>query len=274
MPEPFANEPVLEMRRADVRARLEDALRRVDDELPLTVPVRIGEDARNGDDLPSTDPGAPQRVVASAAAATEADVDAAMAEAGRGLAQWRAVSAADRARALRAAAAWMRQRRLELAALEVRECAKPWLEADADVCEAIDFLEYYARGALQLAEGRDLLQVPGERNEMAYAPRGVVAVISPWNFPLAIACGMTAAALATGNAVVLKPAEQAPGCAAWLLEALSAGGVPPGVIALLPGAGELGAALVRHPGVHTIAFTGSLPVGLEIIRSAADPAPG
>ena len=97
------------------------------------------------------------------------------------------MSAAERARALLAAAAWMRERRLELAALEVRECAKPWLEADADVCEAIDFLEYYARGAVELAEGRDLLQVPGERNEMAYVPRGVVAVISPgtsrWRSP-------------------------------------------------------------------------------------------
>src|SRR5450755_3867378 len=100
MPEPFANEPVLEVRRADVRGQFEDALRRVDDELPVQVPVRIGEDARTGDDLPSTDPGSPQRVVASAAVATGAEVDAAVAEAGRGLAQWRAVSAADRARAL------------------------------------------------------------------------------------------------------------------------------------------------------------------------------
>src|SRR5450755_1698531 len=224
MLEPFANEPVLEMRRAPVRAQLDDALARVDAELPLEVPVRIGDDARTGEDLLSTDPGAPERVVARAAAATEADVDAAVAQAQRGLAQWRAVSAAERARALRAAAAWMRERRLQLAALEVRECAKPWLEADADVCEAIDFLEYYARGAIALAEGRDLLQVAGERNEMAYVPRGVVAVISPWNFPLAIACGMTSAALATGNAVVLKPAEQSPGCAARLLDALRAGG--------------------------------------------------
>src|SRR5205085_1721750 len=117
-----------------------------------------------------------------------------------------------RARALIGAAGWLREHRLELAALEVRECAKPWPEADADVCEAIDFLEYYARGAIELEAGRSLLQVPGERNDLRYVPRGVVGVISPWNFPLAIPCGMTAAALATGNAVVLKPAEQSPGC--------------------------------------------------------------
>ncbi len=270
MSEPFANEPVLEMRRADVRAGLQDALLAVDDRLPLQVPVRIGEDARHGDDLLSTDPGAPRRVVASAAAATDADVEAAVAEAQRGLAQWRAVSAAERAHALRAAAAWMRERRLQLAALEVRECAKPWLEADADVCEAIDFLEYYAHGAIALAQGRDLLQVAGERNEMAYVPRGVVAVISPWNFPLAIACGMTSAALATGNAVVLKPAEQSPGLAQELVRALREGGVPAAALSLLPGEGEVGAALVRHPGVHAIAFTGSLPVGKEIVRTAAE----
>jgi RHH-type proline utilization regulon transcriptional repressor/proline dehydrogenase/delta 1-pyrroline-5-carboxylate dehydrogenase len=168
----------------------------------------------------------------------------------------------------------MRERRLELAALEVLECAKPWPEADADVCEAIDFLEYYARAAIELGRGAQLLQMPGERNELSYAPRGIVAVISPWNFPLAIPCGMTAAALATGNAVVLKPAEQSPGCAGRLLEAMSAGGVPAAALALLPGDGRVGAALVEHPDIATIAFTGSLPVGLEIIRAAAAVLPG
>jgi RHH-type proline utilization regulon transcriptional repressor/proline dehydrogenase/delta 1-pyrroline-5-carboxylate dehydrogenase len=168
----------------------------------------------------------------------------------------------------------MRERRLQLAALEVRECAKPWREADADVCEAIDFLEYYARGAIELERGATLLQVPGERNEMRYAPRGVAAVISPWNFPIAIPCGMTAAALAAGNAVVLKPAEQSPGCALMIYEALRAGGVPADALVLLPGLGEAGAALVRHPDVTTIAFTGSLPVGQEIVRAAAEFAPG
>ena len=168
----------------------------------------------------------------------------------------------------------MRERRLKLAAIEVRECAKPWPEADADVCEAIDFLEYYARAAVELASGRPLLQLPGERNELRYAPRGVAAVIAPWNFPLAIPCGMTAAALATGNAVVLKPAEQSPGCALALVQALRAGGVPSAAISLLPGEGDAGAELVRHPAVQTIAFTGSLPVGLEIVRAAAELAPG
>src|SRR5918998_733529 len=175
----------------------------------------------------------------------------------------------------------MRERRASLAALAVRECAKPWPQADADVCEAIDFLEFYARGALALqdraapaAAGSQLLQVPGERNELRYVPRGVCAVIAPWNFPLAIPTGMTAAALATGNTVVLKPAERAPGCGLRVIEALRAGGVPADALALLPGEGDAGAALARNRDVATIAFTGSGPVGLELLRTAAEVAPG
>jgi RHH-type proline utilization regulon transcriptional repressor/proline dehydrogenase/delta 1-pyrroline-5-carboxylate dehydrogenase len=269
---PFANEPILELRRSAVRAELADALARVDAQLPLDVPVIVGDDSRDGAELASTDPGAPERTVAAAARARESDVQAAIHEARRGLAQWRAVGADERAGALVAAAQWLRERRLEIAALEVRECAKPWPEADGDVCEAIDFLEYYARLALELDRGRQLLQVPGERNELGFVPRGIAAVISPWNFPLAIPCGMTAAALVTGNAVILKPAEQSPGLALRLVQALRAGGVPPAALALLPGEGDVGAALVRHPEVATIAFTGSLPVGREIVRAAADTA--
>jgi RHH-type transcriptional regulator, proline utilization regulon repressor / proline dehydrogenase / delta 1-pyrroline-5-carboxylate dehydrogenase len=270
----FNNEPVLELRRAAVRAELSDALAGMDGRLPLRVPVLIGEDERHGEDLRSTDPGQPERLVALAAAAQSAEVEAAVAAAAAGLPSWRTQPVAQRAQALLGAAAWMRQRRLELAALEVRECAKPWIEADADVCEAIDFLEYYARSAIALAGGEELIQVPGEHNELRYEPRGVTAVIAPWNFPIAIPCGMVSAALVTGNAVVLKPAEQAPGCGLQVVQALRAGGVPAGAVSLLPGAGEVGAQLVSHPGVHTIAFTGSQAAGLEIARSAAEQAPG
>ena len=152
----------------------------------------------------------------------------------------------------------------------MRECAKPWREADADVCEAIDFLEYYAAAAVELGRGRELVQAPGERNAMRYVPRGVAAVIAPWNFPLAIPCGMTAAALAAGNAVVLKPAEQSPASAHALVEALHGAGVPADALSLLPGYGEAGAALVRDPRVHIVAFTGSSAVGLEIVRAAGE----
>ena len=270
----FANEPVLEMRRAAVRSELTEALATVERQLPLDVAVVIGNDSRSGDELSSTDPGEPERLVARTAAARPDEVTAAIAQAREGLRQWSAVAPEERAAALVGAAAWLRDRRLELTALEVRECAKPWIEADADVCEAIDFLEYYARAGIELGRGRELLQVPGERNELSYSPRGIVAVISPWNFPLAIPCGMTAAALVTGNAVVLKPAEQSPAMASKLVAALRAGGVPPAALSLLPGEGEVGAALVRHPEVAAIAFTGSLPVGKEIIRAAAETVDG
>jgi RHH-type proline utilization regulon transcriptional repressor/proline dehydrogenase/delta 1-pyrroline-5-carboxylate dehydrogenase len=271
---PFANEPVLELRRANVRAGLADALARLDQALPIEVPLLIGREARRSEEILSTDPGEPERVVARCAAASEDEAAAAVSEAGSSFSDWSAWSAEDRAATLVRAAAWMRERRLELAALAVRECAKPWPEADADVCEAIDFLEYYAREAIALDRGAELVRVPGERNEMRYRARGVAAVISPWNFPIAIPCGMTAAALVTGNTVVFKPAEQSPACGLRVVEALRAGGVPDSVLSLVPGEGDIGAALVAHPKVATIAFTGSLAVGLEIMRSAAEVRPG
>ena len=269
-PSAFRNEPILELRRAPVRESLLEALGELDSRLPLEVPVSVGGDIAADETFSSTDPGSPERIVAWAGRSSEQDAAAAVEAAGGGFREWSERSAAERAEVLRAAAAILRGRRLELAALQVRECAKPWPEADGDVCEAIDFLEYYARDALVLDGGRELVQVPGERNTMRYAPRGVAAVIAPWNFPLAIPCGMTAAALAAGNAAVLKPAEQAPASAGALVNALHEAGVPRAALSLLPGYGEVGAALVRHPGVHTIAFTGSSAVGLEILRESAE----
>ena len=269
-PPGFRNEPILELRRAAVRSSLTDALRELDARLPLEVPVLIGGDRGEVTGLDSTDPGAPERVVARAGSAGDDDAAVAVGAAVEGFRDWGARSASERASVLRDAAERLRSRRLELAALQVRECAKPWPEADADVCEAIDFLEYYAAEAVELERGRELVQVPGERNTMRYAPRGVTAVIAPWNFPLAIPCGMTAAALAAGNAAVLKPAEQSPASAGALVEALHSAGVPASALGLLPGYGEAGAALVRDPRVHVIAFTGSGAVGLDILRTAAE----
>jgi RHH-type proline utilization regulon transcriptional repressor/proline dehydrogenase/delta 1-pyrroline-5-carboxylate dehydrogenase len=271
---PFANEPVLELRRAAAREALAAGMAALEPELPLRVPLWIGEDRREGDELRSTDPGDPQRVVAVAPMAGERDVDAAVAAAREAAGPWARTPAERRAEILERAAAWLRERRAEVVALEVRECAKPWAEADGDVCEAIDFLEFYARGAIALDQGAQLFQVAGERNEMRYEPRGVVGVIAPWNFPVAIPMGMVSAGLATGNAVVLKPAEQSPGCGFVVVRALREAGVPAGAISLLPGDGAAGAALVGHRDVQTIAFTGSGPVGLEIMRVAAEVPPG
>jgi RHH-type proline utilization regulon transcriptional repressor/proline dehydrogenase/delta 1-pyrroline-5-carboxylate dehydrogenase len=266
----FANEPVLELRRAANRDVLIGALRELDTRLPIRVPLIIGDARTTGATFESTDPGSPGRVVAVAAKATETDAQNAITAAVDAFPGWSARTYTERAEVLVRAAARMRERRLELAALAVRECAKPWAEADADVCEAIDFLEYYARQAIEIGEGAALLQVPGERNTMRYSPRGICAVIAPWNFPIAIACGMASAALVTGNAVILKPAEQSPACGHVIVESLLQAGAPPGSINLVTGFGDAGAALVRDPRVHTIAFTGSGAVGLEIVRSAAE----
>jgi RHH-type proline utilization regulon transcriptional repressor/proline dehydrogenase/delta 1-pyrroline-5-carboxylate dehydrogenase len=267
---PFVNEPILELRRSEARKALSAGMAALEPRLPMRVPMLIGGEQVTGDALVSTDPGAPDRIVALAPRATPADAARAIEVAAAFAPRWAATPAADRAAALVRAAAWMRERRHELAALAVRECAKPWAEADGDVAEAIDFLEYYARGAVALDRGATIIQVPGEKNTMRYAARGVCAVIAPWNFPLAIPTGMTCAALASGNTAVLKPAEQSPGCGAMVVEALRAGGVPPEAIGLLPGEGDVGAALVADPRVHTVAFTGSAPVGLEILRTAAE----
>ena len=229
--------------------------------------MSIGDELVRGEAFASVDPSAPERVVARAHAATAAHVDAAIGRAVEAPARRGArTSAAERAAVLRRAAELLRARRLELAALAVRECGKPWPEADGDVCEAIDFLEYYAAGAEALGRGRALIQLPGERNTMRYVPRGVTGVIAPWNFPLAILCGMTSAALATGNAVVVKPAEQAPACAKAVVDALHAAGVPHGALSLLPGGDEPGKALVAdprdpHDRLHRLVRGGALDPG-------------
>jgi predicted delta-1-pyrroline-5-carboxylate dehydrogenase group 2 len=266
----FVNTPLAELRRVEERDALTAALAALDARPPVEVPVLAGDAERVADDFASTDPGAPTRLVAVATRGTAADADAAVRAAAAAAPGWGRLPVEERAAALRRAAGILRAARRDLAALQVRECAKPWAEADADVAEAIDHLEYAAAQALLLAQGRPLLQVPGERNTMRYRPRGVVAAIGPWNFPLAIPAGLVASALATGNAVVLKPAEQAPASGFRLVRALREAGVPPGAIGLVPGFGDAGEALVRHPGVQVVAFTGSEAVGLAIIRAAAE----
>ncbi len=275
---PYAPEPVSEWRRASARAEFAVAVDRAERSLGATVPALIaGDRVRTASTLSSVDPSSPGRVVAVAAACTTDDADAAVAAAVAAAPAWRRAPVADRAALLFRAADWLRRRRHEVAALECFEAGKPWDQSDADVCEAIDFCEYYAREVLRLeSQATDLVQSPpGEANRLTYQGKGVTAVIAPWNFPLAIPCGMTVAALAAGNPVILKPAEQTPLVAWQLVEALVAAGAPPGVIQFLPGDGEVvGARLVAHPAVAVIAFTGSKAVGLAINRAAAVPADG
>jgi RHH-type proline utilization regulon transcriptional repressor/proline dehydrogenase/delta 1-pyrroline-5-carboxylate dehydrogenase len=268
---PFRNEPLADFAVADNRMRMREALNHVKTEFGQTYPLWIdGQAVAGGGSLKSIDPSDFSQVVGIAAAAESRHAGDAVAAARRALPAWIALGARGRAEYLLGAAEALRSRRFELAAWEVFECGKPWREADGDVCEAIDYCEYYAQSAIAMDAGRKV-HVPGEENRTEYLPRGVAAVVAPWNFPLAILTGMTTAALATGNTVVMKPAEQSPVIAAKLMEIFSDVRLPPGVLNYLPGRGEIvGAALVDHPDVALIAFTGSRAVGLAINRRAAE----
>ena len=200
-----------------------------------------------------------------------ADATRAVANADAAFPQWRDTPHTERAAAIVRAASLMRARRDELSAILIRESGKTWREADADVCEAIDFCEYYARESSALFGRTRLGNFVGELDEQWYQPRGVAAIISPWNFPLAICAGMTVAALVTGNCAVVKPAEQTPGIAKIMCDILWQAGIPRDVLHFVPGPGEtVGAALVRDPRTALIAFTGSKAVGLDIIKAAGE----
>ncbi len=220
-------------------------------------------------------PGDRGQKAAIVARATPEDVERAVGIAEKAWPDWRDASIEERAGLLEKVADALERDRIELAALQCLEVGKPVREADADVAEAIDMCRYYARMARVELAPRRRTDVSGEDDVTWYEGRGVAAVIAPWNFPLAILCGMSSAALVSGNAVIMKPAEQSSATALRLLEAFEACGAPPGVVQLLPGAGEeVGAALVSHPRVAQIAFTGSRDVGLSILEVAARVTPG
>lgn len=266
----FRNEPPADFSRAQNRqameAALEEVRRQFDREYPLVID---GRSVSTGQWTASINPAQKSQTIGRVAVAGVEQAAKAVAAAKSAQPSWAALGGEERAEYLRRAADFMRERRFELAAWEVYECAKPWREADADVCEAIDFCEYYAAAALELF-GPHGVDVPGEEDRFGYLPRGVAVVIAPWNFPLAILTGMTTAALVAGNTVVMKPAEQSSVVAAKLMEIFSELELPAGVLNYLPGPGEtVGAALVEHRDVALIAFTGSRAVGLAINARAA-----
>ena len=275
-PAPYEPEPPAEWRRQSARSAFASAVTSAGRALGREVPAMIdGRAVTTTSSIASVDPAAPSVRVAWSASCGAQEADEAVDVARRSWAQWSRTPAEARAGVLFRAAEWMRARRRDLAALEVYEAGKPWKEADADVCEAIDFCEYYGREMLRLAQGGAVQSPPGEANSLHYRPRGVGVVIAPWNFPLAIPTGMVTAALVAGNTVCFKPAEQTPLVGHALYEALMAGGLPPGCLALLPGVGEeVGAHLVEHPDVAFVTFTGSQAVGLGIIERAAIHRPG
>ncbi|MBI4213414.1 MAG: L-glutamate gamma-semialdehyde dehydrogenase [Chloroflexi bacterium] len=272
----YRPEPVLDFSQDGPRGAMAAAIEEVRSQLGASYPLTIGGEAvRTSAEFNSVNPARPSEVVGRVASATAAHADRAVRTAAEAFPSWRDTAVEERARYVLRAAEEIRRRRLELAAWEIFEVGKPWREADADVAEAIDFLEYYAREMVSLAEPRLLGDDPGETNEYFYQPRGVVAVIAPWNFPLAILTGMTSAALVSGNVVVMKPAEQSSVIAAKLMEVFEGVGLPSGVLNYLPGPGEeVGEYLVTDPRVSVIAFTGSKEVGTRIYERAARLQPG
>lgn len=268
----FDNEPHSDFSRPETHAAMRAALDLAGSRLGRRIALPT-ESGFTGGELTSRNPAHPSQVVARVAAAAAADIPRVVAAASGGWLRWRSTPPEQRASMLRRAASLMRARRLGLAAWEVFEEGKPWREADADVAEAIDFLEFYAREMIRLAEPRRLGAAPGELNHRLYGPRGVTAVIAPWNFPLAIPTGMVSAALVTGNAVVFKPSERSPLIGCLLVEILLEAGIPSDVVICLPGGPDVGRALVTDDGIATIAFTGSKNVGLWILNQAGQVAP-
>jgi 1-pyrroline-5-carboxylate dehydrogenase len=268
---PFRNEPFIDFHDAQNVHAIKAALARVGDMLGHEYELIIGgERSRTTDKIESLNPARPAQVVGVHQKAGLEHAERAMKAALEAFATWQYVAVEERAALLLQTAELIRKRKFEFCAWLTYEVGKNWVEADADVSETIDFLEFYAREALRLAQATTPIQFPGERDQLVYIPMGVCAVIPPWNFPFAIMAGMTAAAIVTGNTVILKPSSESPTIAARFLNVLEEAGMPPGVVNFCPGSGStFGNAIVEHPKTRLIAFTGSKVVGLDIHARAA-----
>ncbi|MBI2343920.1 MAG: L-glutamate gamma-semialdehyde dehydrogenase [Deltaproteobacteria bacterium] len=274
---PFQNEALTDFSRDESILKMEEALTQVQQEFGREYPLVIhGEKVKSGQKMRSLNPADPNEVVGVVQRASVTQGEQAIASATQAFGEerygkgWRWQRPETRVKYLVKTAEVMRRRRLELAACLVFEVGKSWVEADADVAEAIDFCEFYAREALRYGADQPVGSLPGEKNALVYIPLGVGVVIPPWNFPLAILTGMTVASWVTGNTVVLKPSSDAPVIAAKFMEIMEEVGLPPGVVNFLTGpGGEVGSRLVTDPRTRFVAFTGSRDVGLQIVEKAA-----
>lgn len=275
-PKPFRNEPTVDFTMADDREAFQAALDRVRGKLGATYPLQIGGRAVSHPTLfDSVNPANPDEVIGRHVLATAADAVAAVEAADDASRAWSATAPEKRAAVLFRAADLIRERRHDFSGLMVLEVGKAWAEADGETAEAIDLLEWYGRRMLLLAEPQELTPYQGERTSFYYIPLGAGVVISPWNFPLALAAGMTSAALVAGNAVVLKPASTAATTAAWLVALFAEAGLPPGVLNFVTGpGGAIGDILVDHPRTRFVAFTGSQEVGIRIYERGSKVQPG
>jgi len=268
---PFRNEPFTDFSKEENARAMREAVAQVKSELGREYPLVIGgERIKTGRTFDSINPAKKTEVVGSFQKATEELARAAVEKAHEAFQTWRNTPAEERADLLFRVAALLRERRHYFSAWMIHEVAKSWPEADADTAEAIDFCEFYAREMLRYAAPQPLTRIEGEDNRLEYIPLGVGVVIPPWNFPLAIMAGMTAASFVTGNTVVLKPSSDAPAIAYKFFELLEEAGVPAGVVNFMTGSGgEVGDTVVDHPLTRYVAFTGSKEIGLRIVERAA-----
>ncbi len=271
MPSEFKNEPLVDFSKSENEEAMKDALNKVESLLGAEYDLIIGGKRVKGKEkIRSIDPSNPDNIVGYVAKASSEQAEEAIRVAAETFENWKRVHPEERAGYLFKGASLLKDRRYEFAAWMVYEVGKSWVEADADVAEAIDFMEFYGCEAIRLGGEQPVTQIPSEKSELFYIPLGVGAVIPPWNFPLAILVGMTTAALVAGNTVLLKPSSDAPVIAAKFMEILEGAGLPAGVVNFMPGSGaQVGDYIVQHPKVRFIAFTGSKEVGLRINEQAA-----
>src|SRR5579863_23571 len=273
---PFINEPFYDFRHEENARKMRSAIERVRGQLGREHDLIIGgKRVRTTEKIKSLNPSHPSEIVGIHQKAGKEHVEPAMNAALAAFESWSRTTVQERASLLFHTADLLRNRKMDFMAWLVFEVSKNWAEADADISETIDFLEFYAREALRLAKAETPVQLPGERDTLMYVPLGVGAVIPPWNFPCAIMAGMTVASIVSGNTVILKPSSDSPTIAAKFIELLEEAGMPEGVVNFCPGAGaSFGDALVAHAKVRYIAFTGSREVGLHINQTAAHQQPG
>ena len=273
---PFINQTFLDFSQEEHKQAQAAALAEVKGELGQTYPLIIGgKKIQTEQTFASVNPSQPEEVIGNFERATVEQTQEAIQASAATFETWKRVPAQERADYLFKAAELMRQRRYYLNAWMIYEVGKSWVEADVETAEAIDFLEFYAREMLRLAEVQPITKIEGEDNQLVYIPLGVCAVIPPWNFPNAIMAGMTSAAFVTGNTVILKPASTSPAIAYQFMRILEDVGLPSGVVNFLTGSGgTIGDTLVASPQVRFISFTGSREVGLHIHELAAKHQPG
>ncbi len=272
----FKNEPLTDFSKEENRRAFEAALEKVKKDFGKEYDLIIGgERIKTAQKIISYNPSNKDEIIGYAPKASQEQAEKAMQVAAQTFETWKRFPAQARARMLFKAAAILRRKKHEFSATMVVEAGKSWPEADADTAEAIDFMEFYGREMIRLAEEQPLTRIPTEDNQLTYISLGVGVVIPPWNFPLAILTGMTTAAVVAGNTVVLKPASTTPIIAYKFMELMEDAGMPAGVINYLPGSGgEIGDFLVSHKLTRFIAFTGSLEVGKRINNLAAQFVPG